>query len=195
MTSVVVIDAIRYLHLLAVAIGLGAAFFADLSVLRHLRRPVTQDLLELLAACHRVVWAGLIGMWITGIALIYVRTGFDMSAFTPKLFNKLIVVTVLTCVALAMGRIAMPMLAQHLGERPLVLPLVSKLKGGVLVAISGASWLMALAMGESKVLAASGWEVFRILVPQAYGGAVVAAILVVLAHHVGTQMGRRRRAA
>lgn len=177
------IDVIRYCHLLSVAIGLGAAFLADLQVFQRLNRPVTRNLLSQLALYHKLVWAGLAGMWITGLVLIYIKTGFIGAEFTPKLMSKIGIVSVLTLNALLIGRLAMPMLQNAYGQAPNDLPLVRKIMGGWLASLSSVSWLLALALGGSKVLAVSDWSTFAVLVPGAYLMGLVGSSTVVLALH------------
>jgi hypothetical protein len=123
-------------------------------------------------------------MWATGLALIYIRTGFDLAQFTPKLYSKLGVVGILTFNALLIGWVAMPMMRKSYGQAPMSLPLGRKLAGGWVASLSTASWLMALALGESKVLAASGWDVFQVIVPAGYAAAIVGSTFVVLALHL-----------
>lgn len=187
MNSPEMIDAIRYGHLLFVAIGLGAAFLADLQMVQRLNRPVTRGLLTQLELYHKLVWAGLLGMWITGLALIYVRTGFALAEFTPKLFSKLGIVTILTVNAMLIGRVAMPLLRDAYGQAPNDLPLPRKVIGGWVASLSSISWLMALALGGSKVLAVSDWVTFAWLLPGAYLAGLAGSTGVVMLAHFGAQ--------
>ena len=185
------IDIVRYLHLLFVVLGLGAAFLADVQVLQNLKRPVSRELLLQLLLCHRFVWGGVFGMWVTGVALIYIRTGFDLAEFTPKLMSKMAVVSILTINAWLIGRFALPLLYKGIGEPPTAMPLKQKIQGGWLASLSSASWLMALALGSSKVLAVSDWSVFMILIPGVYAVMVGGSTFVVLTMHVGTYLHER----
>lgn len=182
------IDIVRYMHLLFVILGLGAAFLADIQVLQALRRPISRDLLLQLLLCHRFVWAGVFGMWVTGIALIYIRTGFDLAAFTPKLMSKLAIVTILTLNAWLIGRVGLPMLYHARGTLPMTMPLQQKLQGGWLASLSSASWLMALGLGSSKVLAVADWNVFAVLIPAVYGVMLVGSTLFVVLSHLGVRI-------
>ena len=107
--DLVYVDMIRYVHLLCVAIGFGASFLADIHVLGRLGSKITDGTLETLHHYHKIVWTALILMWITGLLLIYVRTGFVLSNFSPKLFVKIGTVSLLTINAILIGRLAMPM--------------------------------------------------------------------------------------
>lgn len=171
-----IIDLARYAHILAVAIGFGTAFLADYHLLSRLRRPVSDNFLESLELYHSVVWKMIIAMWITGLILIGIRTGFVLSNFSPKLISKLVTVGILTANAALISRFAMPVIRAARGRSILWLPRQTKLGLAIIGAISSASWLLALAMGSSKVLAASSSSVFLVLLPLAYGTAVVLAL-------------------
>jgi hypothetical protein len=171
------IDSVRYTHLFSVAVGIGASFLADTLVISRLSAPLDQALLDRLHHYHRLVWFALIAMWISGAAMIYIRTGFDLALFSPKLYSKLAVVLMLTLNALLIGRFAMPMVEKSLGHSLLHMPLGRKLACVWIGAVSSTSWLIALAMGESKVLAASGWHVFVVMVPLAYLSSLMLALL------------------
>lgn len=180
MDVLAVTDVVRFTHILAVAIGLGAAFMADLQAMTHITRPIDKALLSTLHICHRLVWAALIVMWISGVGLIYIRTGFELANFSPKLFSKLTTVSVLTANAVLIGAIAMPMMRLSEGRIMLHLPMIRLLPLAALGAISTASWLLALAMGVSKVLAASDWPTFEQLLPGTYTAAVLGVTVLML---------------
>ena len=112
------------------------------------------------------------------------RTGFDLANFTPKLFSKLAVVSMLTLNALVIGGIAMPLVQRNIGRSLLDLPLSRQFGCACVGAVSSTSWLIALAMGESKVLAASGWNVFVELVPLAYLASLLVATLTIALLHL-----------
>jgi len=180
-------DAIRFAHLLCVAIGLGASFFADVYIVRALPNPVSRPLLDILHRCHLIVWAGLIGMWVTGAVLIYLRTEFIWENFSPKLITKGVVVTVLTLNAWIIGTIAMRRVEAALGTSLFALPIRVKLPMGVIAGVSTTSWLLALALGSSSVLAQSSAALLLPLTLGAYGMCVVVSLCAVLALSVGSR--------
>ena len=175
-------DAVRFIHILAVSIGLGAAFMAEFIALSRINSRIDDAIIERMETCHKLIWAALIAMWISGIAMIYIRTGFDIASFSPKLFVKLGIVSVLTANAVMIGAIAMPLLRGARGKIVLQLPLVRLLTMAILGAISTASWMLALALGISKVLAKGDWPMFEHIVPFVYLGATLgaAAMMVML---------------
>lgn len=178
-------DGARYVHLLAVAIGLGASFFADFSVLRALRGVVTQPFLDILHRCHRLVWVALFGMWVSGIVLIYLRTGFVWENVSPKLMDKVFVVSVLTLNALAISTVAMRRVQNCLGSRILDLPMRTKFPMAIIAGVSTTSWLLALALGSSKVLAASSASLLVPLTFWAYAICVAVSLCAVAVLHFG----------
>ena len=180
MDMLLVTDTLRFSHLLAVCLGLGASIMADLYILNRLRTPLTREMMATLHRTHGVVWSALGLMWITGLGLLYLRTGFDPAAFTPKLMAKLGIVGLLTLNAVLIGAVAMPMLEGRIGRSIAAFPTGLKLRFALIGGISAASWLLALAMGVSKALARSGTEVFAILLPAAYAMALIATALVLL---------------
>lgn len=178
--TAIAIDALRFCHLLSVAVGLGMAFCADMSLLRRLHEPITPDVLRSLHRAHRLIAVALVAMWLTGLALIYVRTGFDLAAFSPKLFAKLAVVTVLTLNSWMIGAVAMPAIYRATGRCIAALPFRQRLIFALAGGASTASWLLALALGSSKVLAVSGAGLFFVLVPGSYALGLVCAAVVML---------------
>jgi hypothetical protein len=180
MEMLLVTDSVRFGHLLAVCIGLGASIMADLYILNRLRTPLSSDMLATLHRTHLVVWAALGVMWATGLGLVYIRTGFDPAAFTPKLIAKLATVSVLTLNALLIGWVVMPVLKRGKGRSIAALARGAKLRLAVIGGISSASWMLALAMGVSKVLARSGADVFAVLLPTAYVAALLATAALLL---------------
>lgn len=186
MDPLIITDSVRYAHLFSVAVGIGASFLADSLVLSRLDKPVDQALLDRLHHYHRLVWLALGAMWISGTAMVYIRTGFELANFSPKLFSKLAVVSMLTLNALLIGSFAMPIVERSIGRSLLDMPLRRKIGCAWVGAVSSTSWLIALAMGESKILAASGWNVFFKLVPLAYVGSLLLACTMMVVLHLRT---------
>ena len=180
MDMLLVTDTLRFSHLFAVCLGLGASIMADLYILNRLRTPLTHEMMATLHRTHGFVWAALGVMWVTGLGLLYLRTGFDLAAFTPKLMAKLGIVGLLTLNAILIGAVAMPILSGRIGRSIAAFPTALKLRFSLIGGISAASWLLALALGVSKALARSGSEVFAVLLPIAYVSALVATALVLL---------------
>ena len=155
----IALDAVRITHLLAIAVGLGTMVFTDLTTLRRVERPVGADYLRLLDSAHSIMMPALVLAWISGLGLIWVRTGFDLSAFTPKLWTKLIVVSGLTATAFAIRRLVMPILQRADGRVLMELDLEEKLILGTCASLSMSGWGMALVLGASQVFKTADWSV------------------------------------
>ena len=172
-------DVIRYTHLLAIIVGLGASFIADATVFRHLKAPLSAEFLSNLHWLHCIVNLALWGMWISGAVLIYLRTGFVLDNFSPKLIAKVVVVSVLTLNSLLISRYAMPKLALKTREAPLDFSKRLKLPLAMIAGFSTTSWLLALALGSSAVLKQSGAEVQVALLAGSYLMSVLCGFVAV----------------
>jgi hypothetical protein len=186
------VDLARYAHIATVAIGFGAAFLADYHVLSRLGRPIDDELTTTLHLCHSIIWKVVFGMWVTGIILVGIRTGFIFANFSPKLIAKLVTVAILTANAALISKVAMPLVEATRGRSLMWLPLGPKLVLAGIGAISSSSWMLALAMGSSKVLAASNGLVFIIMMPVVYFAAVAVAVGTMYLLHKGGQMVAHR---
>ncbi|MDG1408657.1 MAG: hypothetical protein P8Q50_12785 [Octadecabacter sp.] len=97
---------------------MGTSFLADISVLYRVNSPLKQSVLDSLHVYHRIVTWALIGMWVTGGMLIYLRTGFIWENFSPKLIAKIVVVALLTLNSLMINVYIMPKLKSSIGTAP-----------------------------------------------------------------------------
>lgn len=152
MDSTLVIDFARGAHLLGLAMGFGIAMLADLCAARALVRPLEERELGLLQTLHRMVTLGLVILWASGLTLLWARTGFDPAQFSPKLMTKLIIVGLLTANALAIGRIALPVLNHYDGYRFGQLPFAYRAQLSALAGLSFTCWVSALALGVFSAL-------------------------------------------
>ena len=71
---------LKTIHLAAMAVGFGTMVATDFLSMRHLRNPVTRSYRRALRQAHAVMFPALIIAWITGISLIWARTGFVAEA-------------------------------------------------------------------------------------------------------------------
>ncbi|WP_439526621.1 hypothetical protein [Roseovarius mucosus] len=180
MDSQLYADGIRFVHILAVCAGLGTSILADIHAASRLRQRIDDEFLELLHRYHQVVVAALVVMWASGLVIIGMKTGFDAAQMTPKLVGKVITVTLLTINAWFIAAKVMPILKNAIGQRILDLSRRQRFGMGLIGGISTASWMLALAMGVSKFLAASPAETFVYLMPIAYAACVLGALCVLV---------------
>ena len=155
--SILLNDVIVYFHLLFVAIGLGIAVRLDFIFFRGRHARPSQVLLADTALSHQMISTALVGLWGTGICLVYLRTGFVLSEFSPKLWVKLIIVTMLSCNAIIIGMFVMPVLERYNDRPVLAIPLRYKLPMAMSAATSAFSWFTALALGAMATLKTQSW--------------------------------------
>lgn len=134
-----------YVHVVACFAAAAAIVLGDLAVFLH--RQVDRRLLR-----HASSWVvkALLVLWVTGLIIIGLDTGFDLAVlFTKgKLLAKFSVVALLTLNGLALHKWALPrlMAPTYEPERTARIP-------ALLGAFSLASWLFAAFLGLAKPLA------------------------------------------
>ena len=96
---------------------------------------------------------------------------------------KLIVVTVLSLDALAIGIIVMPLYRRTLGHRLAHVTRASLSIFFVTGGVSLVSWLSALALGSSVILKSTDWSLLAPMLVVIYGGTVLAGLLAAFGVH------------
>lgn len=170
MSEPIFLDLIRGIHLLSFALGMGPAIYFDLRSLSRIALPFHPTDFAELHRIHKLVSLACLGLWISGMTLIWWRTNFVPAAFSPKLLAKLAVVTVLTVNAIYLSRCVMPSLANWTGSRLIDIPVRLLLPMTLCAGLSLSCWTLALALGSSAVLKTSDWSV---LVPLLASGAIL----------------------
>ncbi|NNE87285.1 MAG: hypothetical protein HKN27_04350 [Silicimonas sp.] len=174
-------DAARAVHLLGLALGFGVAIVADLSAARTLVRPLSWTEIETLERYHRMVAVGLALFWASGLVLLWLRTGFAVENFSPKLLTKLGVVMLLTVNAVLIGKVGLPAMDRWQGMRFGALPVMERLRLGALAGMSGAGWISALSLGVFSKLKTMEWSVLSELIGMIYLIGLVGAMLLAIA--------------
>ena len=175
-------DFMRATHLLGMALGFGIAVLADLLAARAVLRALDDRDIEMLEQLHRLVWMGLVLLWVSGVSLLWLRTGFDLDRFSPKLMTKVGVVLLLTANALAIGRIGLPTMKAHQSWRFGDLPVPQRLQLSALATISMACWVSALTLGVFSQLKPLQWEDGYVIPPSDPGLGVELNETVALQH-------------
>lgn len=170
-------DAARAVHLFGLALGLGVALLADLSAARYLHRPLTSHELDQLKWFHKIVFVGLLLFWASGIALLYLRTGFNLDQFSAKLNAKLVVVSILSLNAVLIGKVGLPTLIDFEGSRFGSMPATERFRMAVIAGLSGASWASAFALGVFSQMKPMQWEQLAVIIGSIYMIGLVAALM------------------
>lgn len=140
-------DMIRFIHLLAIAIGLGTVVSTDIISFRRVERPVTEEYIGSVEGAHSVILWSFAAAWLSGVALIGITTGFDVASFSTKLWCKIGVVTTLALTAYAVKRLVMPILRFAEGRTLMEAPLGDKLIMAFCAGMSMSGWGSALLLG------------------------------------------------
>jgi hypothetical protein len=173
------IDAATFVHLGAMAAGLGAVIFADSTILSQLMRRTTRRQIAVIEHAHNTITIALILLWTSGLALLGLKAGFDPANFSPKLITKLWTVSVLTVTAYAMANYALPYIRANIGRRLIDAPLVEQCQLALCAGMSAAGWGTALLLGSSRILKSADAEIMLVAVALhglAMAGALALAI-------------------
>ena len=153
------VDLIECSHLLLVVLSMGAALYFDMQSLKRLSSTISQTYIDDLHDLHRLVTIAFLGLWITGAALIGVRTGYDLTEFSPKLWCKVGVVSALTLNSILLHLFIFPRLKRGIGHQLIQFPVKPLFLMTLCGGISLAGWMLALALGSSSFLKSAGWDV------------------------------------
>ncbi|MGH6627797.1 MAG: hypothetical protein ACRECD_14875 [Burkholderiaceae bacterium] len=156
-------------HLLAFAVAAAAVAFGDFALFARRRVDTV-----LLSKAANAATTALTALWISGLAVIWLDTRFDLTvlASKPKLLAKLTIVTVLTLNGIALHRLVFPRVGQpqHDPQRAAILPVV-------LGAISATTWPFAAFLGVAKALApVLGYSGFMVLYALALSAGVAIGL-------------------
>ncbi|MEQ6203968.1 hypothetical protein ABMC88_13010 [Sulfitobacter sp. HNIBRBA2951] len=180
MDDPIFIDLIRYTHLLSLVLGMGPALYYDLRSLHRIRQPVSQTDLDELRRIHNIVSVACVGMWLSGAALIWVRTQFDLSEFSPKLWCKVAVVSTLTVNATVLSIFVIPTLERIKGSRIVSIPLGRLVAMNLCAGVSLSCWMLALALGSSSVLKTAGWDLLLPVMLGVFAACICGVMAVML---------------
>ncbi len=189
-TVPILIDIATFVHIGALAAGLGAVIFADSTILRRITRRTNRRQIAIIDHAHRTITIALALLWASGLSLLGLKAGFDAARFSPKLITKLGTVSVLTVTAIAMAQFALPYMRANLGRRLIDAPLGEQCLLALCVGMSAAGWSTSLLLGCSKILKTAGDEVMLIAAGM-HGLAVAGALAMAIVVHVLRRSGQR----
>lgn len=173
--SVLAWQALLYGHIIAFALALATILKEDVRLLRAKRI----DPASLLASAKLVKWL-LLALWVTGVPMVMMDIGNDVSILLgkPKLLAKLIVVGVLTLNGILLHLVVFPLVTSN-PKNPNRVATIALALG----AVSITSWLYASFVAVARVIAPylSLYD-FVVLYSLALATAVSFAILVLRTH-------------
>jgi hypothetical protein len=109
---------IRIVHFIGLGLGLGTATFLDLMMMRFmLRQKIRRSHVQAFEFGTKVVTAGLVMLWISGLAFLVYYWAFDPEKLgNPKIWAKLSVVGVLTVNAVFLHKAVLPVVEQQVAR-------------------------------------------------------------------------------
>jgi hypothetical protein len=141
---------ILIVHLVGLAIGIGAATVLDLLIVRCLiKRHVSQELAGLVESATVVVAVGLSLVWLSGIGFLLNYYFYNpVGLANPKVWAKVSIVAVLTLNGVFVHKAILPLIKRNVG-RALFDGVSPAMKGVFLAsgAVSATSWYVPLVLG------------------------------------------------
>lgn len=142
-------------HLVGLAIGLGAATLLDLLIFRYLARDrIAPEHYRMVDIAAKVVTIGLVLLWLSGLGFLARYYVTDPVALTnPKIWAKITIVTILTVNGMYVHKVIVPVIRENIGH-----PLFYGVSWGRQLmmlaagAISAISWYVPLAIGAMREL-------------------------------------------
>lgn len=133
---------------------------------------------------HHMIMSAMLGLWVSGLTLIYLRTGFDFAQFSAKIYMKLTVVSLLSFNAVVIATYVLPVV-ERFDDRPLLaLPIKCKVPMAICAATSIFCWFAALALGSMAFFKAQSWDVLAPAFAIVYIVVLFVAVTVALMVHV-----------
>lgn len=187
------LDAVRIAHLIFFALGLGSGSFFDWQALRCAKEELSNRQIAQFRALHQFVFFAVGGLWLSGFVLLYVRTGLDVAQFSPKLWSKLFVVTILTANAFIIGRFVRTKIDLAAGRRIVDLPVSDYFQMAMATGVSVASWISALTLGASVYLKTAPWEVLGLVLALIYVCVIAGSLTVAFAARASIEARQRAK--
>ncbi|MFK8081932.1 MAG: hypothetical protein AB8B97_16725 [Granulosicoccus sp.] len=170
-----------YVHLLFFGCAIALVFWADMRILRGEMKDSDY------AYIGTVTLRLFIGLWITGLTIIFIDTGFDTAVLAkkPKLLTKLTCILVLSCNAIMLHKICLKLL---IDKAAISLPQAITLS--ICGAISTSHWLMAAFVGSAKILGRLSLN--TLLEVYVFILAIILLTGVAIAPHMQKRLNRQR---
>lgn len=185
--------ALRFVHFVGLALGLGAATMLDLFLVRFfIRNEIEPENWKLVHFSASIVNVGLIILWASGIGFIVHYALFDpMKLTNEKIWAKLTIVSVLSINGMFIHAVILPRLKQQLGRT--LFDGMSRFQRSAFIvsgAVSVVSWYVPVVLGAFPQL---NFKVPATVILLAYGAILLA--MTVIMHVVIPLMDPSRRSA
>jgi hypothetical protein len=150
-----VLTLLKITHLIGLIMGLGGAILADTTIFtRGVIRPVSAYTVHQAKFLSHVVSFGLVILWLSGGALIWVNTLAHPEYLTnQKLWAKMVIVVMLTINGVLVHKLVLPMLEKSLGNRLFDHVDTKRVLGMTFLgSVSFVSWTVPFVLGKASEL-------------------------------------------
>ena len=142
--------ALRFVHFIGLALGLGAATLLDLMMLRYcFRGRIQTETVTIFEFSTKVVNIGLRILWTSGVGFLLFYALYDVEKlYNPKVHAKLVIVTILSVNGMFIHGIILPTIRTQIGKG--LFDGLGGMKRGIFItsgAISAVSWYVPVALG------------------------------------------------
>lgn len=171
-------DLFTALHMFCFAAGIGMSLFVEGHLLpKFFSRVEAADLRTLLAA-HRMIETAVVGLWVSGVAIMWMKLGVQGQEPSAKLAMKFFVVGLLTVNMKLIATCVLPIL-QAAQDRALADLSIAQLRQlGAIGGMSTACWLMGLGLGAIGVFKTlSALHLVALFLPALVAAPLLGAII------------------
>lgn len=145
-------DIVRIAHMGCFAAGIGSAAFLEICLAKRLRERIDLESLRLVLTGHTIIKSAVVGLWLTGLSLMYFRLVVFGDPFTAKLAVKVLIVTALSLNMIVINRFVIPEIFLYEDARLSDIPTQTLAQFGAVVGFSAGVWMSALLLGGIGVL-------------------------------------------
>ncbi|MEP9376920.1 hypothetical protein ABLE91_09420 [Aquabacter sp. CN5-332] len=171
--------ALRVVHFIGLVLGLGAATLLDIIIIRFIvRRRISGDYCDIIDFSSKIVSAGLVFLWISGIGFLLFYGLLEPAKLgNEKVWAKIAIVGVLTLNGLFLHHFVLPLIRQNIGKS--LFAGMSRAQARVALAsgvVSGTSWYVPLLLGCIPQLnfVVPAWMILSAYAAFLMGGIVLA---------------------
>lgn len=113
-----IMSGIRLVHFAGIVLGIGAVTLLDLIIFKFvLTRRIEEPSIRIVIFSSKVITIGLAILWLSGLGFLVYYWFHDLAKIgNPKLFAKIIIVTVLTTNAFMVHSFVIPQIKSHVGR-------------------------------------------------------------------------------
>lgn len=171
-----VVDIIIAMHMFCFAACIGISLFAESMIVPRFLNQIDRRDVEFLSEAHRLVHISLMGLWLSGVALLGLTLGVMGEPLTAQLIMKFVIVAVLSFNIKMIADHALPVFRHNIGNHLGVLTRYELRFLGALAGVSTSGWMLALGLGAIGMFQTlAGWQLAAIFVPLMIAAPLIGA--------------------